>query len=47
MTTHVSPIDELECALAGVSDAQRVEMLLRVTDLFLAGASLALLTQQG
>jgi uncharacterized protein (DUF2336 family) len=39
MTTKSSLIEELERALAAGSDAQRVEMLSRITDLFLAGAS--------
>jgi uncharacterized protein (DUF2336 family) len=38
MATHPSLIDELEAALAGGSDAQRAEMLSRITDLFLTGA---------
>src|ERR1700731_2225549 len=39
MSTNPSLIDELEHALASGTDAHRVEMLTRVTDLFLAGAS--------
>ena len=39
MTTKPSLIDELEQALASGTDAHRVEMLTRITDLFLAGAS--------
>src|ERR1700726_3287660 len=39
MTTNPSLIDELEHALASGTDAHRVEMLTRITDLFLAGAS--------
>src|SRR5437879_8784842 len=39
MTTKSSLIDDLERALAAGTNAQRVEMLSRVTDLFLAGAS--------
>ena len=39
MTTQASLIDELERALAMGDDAQRNEMLARITDLFLAGAS--------
>src|SRR3979411_2568250 len=39
MTTQPSLIDELERALASGTDAHRVEMLTRITDLFLAGAS--------
>jgi uncharacterized protein (DUF2336 family) len=39
MTTKPSLIDELEHALASGTDAHRVEMLTRITDLFLAGAS--------
>ena len=39
MTTTTSLLDELEHALAGGSDAQRVAMLARITDLFLEGAS--------
>jgi uncharacterized protein (DUF2336 family) len=39
MTTKSSLIDELEQALASGTDAHRVEMLTRITDLFLAGAS--------
>jgi uncharacterized protein (DUF2336 family) len=39
MTTKPSLIDELENALASGTDAHRVEMLTRITDLFLAGAS--------
>jgi uncharacterized protein (DUF2336 family) len=39
MTTSLSLIDELERALAAGSNAQRIEMLSRVTDLFLASAS--------
>jgi uncharacterized protein (DUF2336 family) len=39
MTTQASLIDELERALAVGSEAQRNEMLWRITDLFLAGAS--------
>lgn len=39
MTTQTSLIDELERALAVGSEAQRNEMLLRITDLFLADAN--------
>jgi uncharacterized protein (DUF2336 family) len=39
MTTQASLIDELERALSNGNDAQRNEMLGRITDLFLAGAS--------
>jgi len=39
MTTPISLIDELERALAGGTDAHRVEMLSRITDLFFSGAS--------
>src|SRR5258708_1249706 len=39
MTAKPSLIDELEQALASGTDAHRVEMLTRITDLFLAGAS--------
>jgi len=39
MTTATSLIDELEVALAAGTDAQRITMLARVTDLFVAGAS--------
>ena len=39
MTTQASLIDELERALSNGNDAQRNEMLARITDLFLAGAS--------
>jgi uncharacterized protein (DUF2336 family) len=39
MTTQASLIDELERALAMGNDAQRNEMLARITDLFLASAS--------
>ena len=39
MTTQSSLIDELERALAIGNEAQRDEMLSRITDLFLAGAS--------
>jgi uncharacterized protein (DUF2336 family) len=39
MTTQTSLIDELERALTNGNDAQRNEMLARITDLFLAGAS--------
>jgi uncharacterized protein (DUF2336 family) len=39
MTTQASLIDELERALAVGSEAQRNEMLWRITDLFLAGAN--------
>ena len=39
MTTQASLIDELERALAMGDDAQRNEMLARITDLFLAGAT--------
>jgi uncharacterized protein (DUF2336 family) len=39
MTNKPSLIDELEHALASGTDAHRVEMLTRITDLFLAGAS--------
>jgi uncharacterized protein (DUF2336 family) len=39
MTTKSSLIDDLERALAAGSEIQRTEMLSRVTDLFLAGAS--------
>jgi uncharacterized protein (DUF2336 family) len=39
MTTTISLIDELERALAGGSSASRAEMLSRITDLFIAGAS--------
>ena len=39
MTTQASLIDELERALTNGNDAQRDEMLTRITDLFLAGAS--------
>jgi uncharacterized protein (DUF2336 family) len=38
MTTQASLIDELERALAVGNDAQRNEMLLRITDLFVASA---------
>jgi uncharacterized protein (DUF2336 family) len=39
MTTTTSLIDELERALAAGSNAQRIAMLSRITDLFLEGAS--------
>ena len=39
MTTTTSLIDELECALAAGSNAQRIAMLARITDLFVEGAS--------
>jgi hypothetical protein len=39
MTTQASLIDELERAVAGGSNAQRDEMLSRVTDLFITAAS--------
>jgi uncharacterized protein (DUF2336 family) len=39
MTDKSSLIDELERALAAGTSAQRAEMLARITDLFLAGAS--------
>src|SRR4051812_26093646 len=39
MTEKSSLIDELELALSAGSNAQRIEMLSRVTDLFVAGAS--------
>jgi uncharacterized protein (DUF2336 family) len=39
MTTQASLIDELERALTNGNEAQRNEMLTRITDLFLAGAS--------
>src|SRR5262249_27142485 len=39
MSATLSLIDELERALAAGSNAQRIEMLSRVTDLFLASAS--------
>src|SRR5262249_3454131 len=39
MTTTASLIEELECALAAGSNAQRIAMLSRVTDLFVEGAS--------
>ncbi len=39
MTTTPSLIDELECALAAGSNAQRITMLARITDLFVEGAS--------
>jgi uncharacterized protein (DUF2336 family) len=39
MTTQTSLIEELERALAGGSDAQRTEMLSRITDLFMADAN--------
>jgi uncharacterized protein (DUF2336 family) len=39
MTTQASLIDELERALTNGNDAQRNEMLARITDLFLAGAN--------
>jgi uncharacterized protein (DUF2336 family) len=39
MTTRPSLIDELEQALASGTETHRVEMLTRITDLFLAGAS--------
>lgn len=39
MTTTTSLIDELERALAAGTNAQRIEMLSRITDLFLQGAS--------
>jgi uncharacterized protein (DUF2336 family) len=39
MTNKPTLIDELEQALASGSEAQRVDMLTRITDLFLAGAS--------
>ena len=39
MTTKPSLIDELEHALASGTETHRVEMLTRITDLFLAGAS--------
>lgn len=39
MAGTISLIDDLELALAGGSEAQRVEMLARITDLFFAGAS--------
>jgi uncharacterized protein (DUF2336 family) len=39
MTTQASLIDELERALINGNEAQRNEMLTRITDLFLAGAS--------
>jgi hypothetical protein len=39
MNSEVSLLGDLERALAGGTDAQRLDMLTRVTDLFLAGAS--------
>ena len=39
MTKQTSLIDELESALAGGDEAQRDEMLSRITDLFLAGTN--------
>jgi hypothetical protein len=39
MTTHSSLIEELERALAGGSNTHRIEMLSRITDLFMAGAN--------
>src|SRR5262249_8488048 len=39
MTTTVSLIDELERALSSGSNAQRIAMLSRITDLFVEGAS--------
>ncbi len=39
MTTTASLIEELECALAAGTNAQRITMLSRVTDLFIEGAS--------
>jgi uncharacterized protein (DUF2336 family) len=39
MTTQASLIDDLERALAAGSNAQRIEMLSRITDLFMAGAT--------
>jgi uncharacterized protein (DUF2336 family) len=39
MTKQMSLIDELEIALAGGSEAQRNEMLSRITDLFLVGTN--------
>ncbi len=39
MTTQISLIEDLERALAGGSNAQRVEMLSRITDLFMTGAN--------
>lgn len=39
MTTQPSLIDELERALANGNDARRIEKLMRITDLFMAGAS--------
>jgi uncharacterized protein (DUF2336 family) len=39
MTTQASLIDELERALAVGSNAQRNEMMARITDLFMAGAN--------
>jgi len=39
MTTQTSLIDDLERALAGGSNAQRIDMLSRITDLFMAGAN--------
>jgi uncharacterized protein (DUF2336 family) len=38
-TPQTSLIDDLERALAGGSNAQRIEMLSRITDLFMAGAN--------
>ncbi len=39
MTTTISLVDELERALAAGTNAQRITMLSRITDLFLEGAS--------
>jgi uncharacterized protein (DUF2336 family) len=39
MTTQTSLIEDLERALAGGSNAQRIDMLSRITDLFMAGAN--------
>src|SRR5262249_53536706 len=38
MTATTSLLDELECALAAGTNAQRIEMLSRITDLFVAEA---------
>jgi len=38
MTATTSLLDELECALAAGTNAQRIEMLSRITDLFVADA---------
>jgi len=39
MTTVISLFDELECALSAGTNAERMAMLSRITDLFIAGAN--------